>query len=63
MVGILGTYLLYRELPLSSSSCKGEACLPTYNAFDKVLMRGRGFGFDYVMWGRLVLITGGGGGG
>ena len=25
---ILDTYLLYRELPLPSSCCKGEACLP-----------------------------------
>ena len=50
-------------VPLPSSSCKGEAFLPTYNAFNKVLMRGGGGGFDYVMWGGLVLITGGGGGG
>ena len=25
---ILDTYLLYRELPLPSSCCKGEACIP-----------------------------------
>ena len=25
---VLETYLLYRELPLPSSCCKGEACLP-----------------------------------
>ena len=35
----------------------------TYNAFDKVLMRGGGFGFDYVMWGRFGFDYGGGGGG
>ena len=38
-------------IPLPSSSCKGEAFLPTYNAFNKVLMRGGGGGEG------LVLIT------
>ena len=53
-------------IPLPSSGCKGEAFLPTYNAFNKVLMRGGGggrFGFDYVMWGRFGFDYGGGGGG
>ena len=57
---------LKAELPLPSSSCKGEAFLPTYNAFDKVLMRGGGFGFDYVIRGGgwvLIKVDDGGGGG